>query len=179
MSFRVAFAGASGTGKSTLANFVAQELGLPINPVGSRFVAKMMGFDTPYDVDVAGKRAEFQNRLYQEKYIWETSHSYFVTDRSYMDNLSYTILHDAKSITEQNLSEYFEYQKRYTHVFYCPLDAYINLEDDKDRLHNMTYQRIYDMLLYSLLWKSGFVTQLQSGNLGERKEVILSGLGVL
>ena len=50
---RLAFCGASGTGKSTLATRLAQELGLDLNPVGSRSTARAMGFDNPYDVDKA------------------------------------------------------------------------------------------------------------------------------
>ena len=61
---RIAFAGVSGSGKSTLARWlVSQEgplAGLPICPVGSRSVAKEMGFvdpetgeGRPYDVDRA------------------------------------------------------------------------------------------------------------------------------
>lgn len=44
---RVAFAGASGTGKSTLAQWLSLELGLPMNPIGARSVAKDMGFVDP------------------------------------------------------------------------------------------------------------------------------------
>ena len=56
---RIAFCGASGTGKSTLAKWIvenAAELkldGIELNPVGSRSVAKAMGFSSPYDVDKA------------------------------------------------------------------------------------------------------------------------------
>ncbi len=53
MTRRIAFAGASGTGKSTLAVTLAQHLQLPINPVGSRSVAASLGFLNPYDVDRA------------------------------------------------------------------------------------------------------------------------------
>ena len=65
----VAFIGASATGKSTLARFVSETychagVPLPINPIGSRSVAKEMGFvgpdpvtgelvGRPYDVDRA------------------------------------------------------------------------------------------------------------------------------
>ncbi len=50
---RVGFTGASGTGKTTLAKAIAECFGVPLNPVGSRSVAKSMGFDNPYDVDKA------------------------------------------------------------------------------------------------------------------------------
>lgn len=57
---RIAFTGASGTGKSTLAQWLSRELSLPMNPVGARSVAKDMGFvdfasgePRPYLVDRA------------------------------------------------------------------------------------------------------------------------------
>lgn len=50
---RIAFCGASGTGKTTLARVIGQELGLSMNPHGSRSTAKKMGFSNPYDVDRA------------------------------------------------------------------------------------------------------------------------------
>lgn len=53
MSLRIAFAGASGTGKTTLAARLANALRLPLNSVGSRSTARSMGFASPYDVDHA------------------------------------------------------------------------------------------------------------------------------
>ena len=102
---RIAFAGASGTGKSTLANFLAKEYGLPVNPVGSRSVSAAMGFASPYDVDRAGKRSEFQQRLLDEKLAWERDHEAFVTDRTTLDNLAYTTLHDVHSIDAATLTQ--------------------------------------------------------------------------
>lgn len=52
-TLRIAFCGASGTGKTTLAKAIQQKYGLELNPVGSRSVSKAMGFDSPYDVDKA------------------------------------------------------------------------------------------------------------------------------
>lgn len=52
---RIAFCGASGSGKTTLATWLAEELGLPLNPVGSRSVARSLGFNNPYDVDRASR----------------------------------------------------------------------------------------------------------------------------
>ena len=100
---RLALCGSSGTGKTTLANFLAEHLSLPINPVGSRSVAAAMGFASPYDVDAAGKRAEFQKRLLTEKVAWEKGRESFVTDRTTMDNITYTVLHDVDSISQEDL----------------------------------------------------------------------------
>jgi len=52
---RIAFAGASGTGKTTLAKYVYEVMApdMKFNPIGSRSVSKMMGFNSPYDVDMA------------------------------------------------------------------------------------------------------------------------------
>ena len=50
---RIAFCGASGTGKTTLAKWLAEELKYEMNPVGSRSTARRMGFNNPYDVDKA------------------------------------------------------------------------------------------------------------------------------
>src|SRR5579884_1906638 len=96
---RIAFCGASGTGKTTLAEHVAKKYGLEMNPVGSRSVAKDMGFESPYDADKAGRRAEFQRRLVDSKREWEATHDSFVTDRTTFDNLTYMALHDVYSAT--------------------------------------------------------------------------------
>lgn len=56
---RIAFTGASATGKTSLAIWLAQHLGVPFNPYGSRSAAASMGFvddegkPKPYNVDRA------------------------------------------------------------------------------------------------------------------------------
>ena len=57
---KVAFCGASGTGKTTLMRLVCKYMDIPTNPVGSRSVSKAMGFKSPYDVDTASLK------VYQE-----------------------------------------------------------------------------------------------------------------
>jgi hypothetical protein len=54
---RAAFCGASGTGKTTLAKMVMEEFGLELTPIGSRSVAKELGFKSPYDVDKASRES--------------------------------------------------------------------------------------------------------------------------
>jgi hypothetical protein len=59
---KIAFCGASGTGKTTLARYISEKYDLPMNPVGSRSTASLMGFKSPYDVDKAN-RAVYRSEL--------------------------------------------------------------------------------------------------------------------
>jgi hypothetical protein len=60
---KIAFIGCSATGKTTLTKYINEREGWPINPVGSRSIAKEMGFvdskgeGKPYDVDGADQQA--------------------------------------------------------------------------------------------------------------------------
>jgi len=148
---RFAFCGASGTGKTTMATWLAETLGVPINPVGSRSTAAEMGFASPYDVDAAGMRTEFQLRLQSAKIAWETGHQSFVTDRTPLDELVYTMLHGVKGIDEAFLQRVIEHTRRYTHVVYCPVSSFCNLGNDPARLAHMTYQKLFDAALCGTL----------------------------
>lgn len=148
---RVAFCGASGTGKTTMSDFLVQTLGVPFNPVGSRSVSKAMGFDSPYDVDKAGKRAEFQRRLVTEKRAWEENQESFVTDRTTLDNLAYTMFHDVSAIDASLLDQVVGGLSRYTHVIYCPVKVFCNPGGDPNRVQDMTYHQLYDVTIKGLL----------------------------
>jgi AAA domain len=148
---RVAFCGASGTGKTTLSNFLVETLGIPFNPVGSRSVAKAMGFESPYDVDKAGKRAEFQRRLVTEKRTWEDSHAEFVSDRTTLDNLAYTVFHDISTVDAGLLEQIIGGMQRYTHVIFCPVNVFCNPAGDPSRVADMTYHQLYDTMIEALV----------------------------
>lgn len=152
---RVAFCGASGTGKSVLAHFVAGFADLTVNPVGSRSVAADMGFASPYEADKAGRRAEFQARLIAEKREWEIQHlsSGFVTDRTTVDNLAYMALHDVANVTDEMLASVSAGMRLYTHVIYCPVSSFCQVGNDPVRVKEMAYHRVYDALLNGLLSK--------------------------
>jgi len=156
---RLSFTGASGTGKTTLAEWVSKQYGIPLNPVGSRSVAKLMGFDNPYDVDKAGKRGEFQHRLVEAKREWEDTHESFVTDRTTLDNMAYTVLHDVYCINQELVKKVSEGLGRYTHVIFCPIDAFIRIGDDPHRVGggkyqaDQTYHELYELVLDGLLAK--------------------------
>ncbi len=145
---KIAISGASGTGKTTLARMISEHYQIPLNPVGSRTVAKEMGFDNPYDVDKAGLRVEFQSKLFEAKRKWEQEHDSFVTDRSYMDNATYCALHMAEHLTEKILLEHMKAMEIYDFVFKLRLDAFQSL-DDGVRQTNKLYHQLYEMILAS------------------------------
>lgn len=146
---KIAISGASGTGKTTLARALSEHYKIPLNPIGARDVAKAMGFDNPYDVDKAGKRVEFQARLFEAKLEWEQAHDNFVTDRSYLDNLTYCCLHILDQVTEDMVSRFRTATLRYDAVFVLPRGVFQNL-DDGIRQTNPVYHELYDVILKHL-----------------------------
>ncbi len=152
MSKRIGFAGASGTGKSWLASLLATELGLPMCPVGSRQVAEQMGYANPYDVDrVPGARRAFQVELLARKIEWERARAGFVSDRTPVDNLAYTALHDVYAIDEGMLARARQHFHTYTHVIVCWRSGFHRLGDDPARVADPTYHAIYEACLMGML----------------------------
>ena len=176
---RVAFAGASGTGKTTLMRHVVKMTGFDVCPVGSRGVAKSMGFENPYDVDAAGRRDEFQKRLFAEKRDWEASHEFFVTDRSAFDNLAYSTMHGAR-VTTDELLEYEGAMARYTHVLYLPITAFHDVGDDPHRVKELGYHVMFDMILRALFAErfSGIPSKVWRNGLEEREKQVRGILGL-
>ena len=177
MSLRIAFSGASGTGKTTLARFISEHFGLPLNPVGSRSVSEAMGFASPYDVDEVGKRPEFQRRLLSEKILWESKHDSFVTDRTTVDNLLYTMLHDVAVVDEKMLEQVRLGMSRYTHVIYCPFSSFCYVDRDPARLDSSAYQEVYCAAIAGLVARFAKdlpVLTLAVSDLEMRKDAVIS-----
>ncbi len=185
---RIAFTGAAGTGKTTLAKFVAEITGLPFNPVGARSVAKAMGFvehgeGAPYKADAAGRRGDLQRRLITEKIAWENAHADgFVTDRTPFDNVAYTALHEVVSVDSIMLLGASQGARSYTHVIYCPMDAFFNLGGDPARWPATTYHELFETFVVALMKRRGMDRdarwlEMKSGDLEERQAEVLRFLG--
>lgn len=176
MKLRIAFCGASGTGKSTLAKWVSETYRVPMNPVGSRLIAREMGFHSPYDVDKAGKRAAFQRRLQLKKVVWEMDHDIFVTDRTTLDDFCYMALHEVRAIDDEFLGRAFAHLNRYTHIVYCPLDVFCDPAGDPNRVQDRAYHRVFDMMIQGALKDANverfnFIT-IADQDLAKRKQQI-------
>ena len=154
MTIKVAFAGPSGTGKTTLATYVSERLGIPVNPVGARSVSAAMGYKTPYEVDlVPGARAVFQRRLIADKLAWEAAHDSFVTDRTPLDNITYTVMHDHKAIDAELLADASAGTRRYTHIIRCTMATFFAPGSDPARVKETVYHELYECVLNGLLDK--------------------------
>jgi predicted ATPase len=148
---KIAFSGASGTGKTTLARWISEEYGIPLNPVGARSIAAEMGFATPYGADAAGRRGEFQRRLLVRKLEWEADHDSFVTDRTPLDNIAYTALHSVDSVDEMMLSEAIAGTHWYTLIVMCPLSGFWCTDEDVARMMGRTYHELFEALTFGLI----------------------------
>lgn len=145
---RIAFTGCSGTGKTTLAKIVSQIYNIPYNPVGARSVAAEMGLETPYDADRLGVRAEFQERLIQAKYDWESKHTSFVTDRTAWDQQCYAKL----ALPDHSFSaDYYQTAAatdgEYDLVFFTPMSAFQTTGGDPARVDDTRYHLAFEALL--------------------------------
>lgn len=174
---RVAFAGASGTGKSTLATAVAEAFRLPLVPIGARSVAREMGFASPYDVDAGGRRGELQERLFAAKRAWEATAEAFVTDRTHLDNLAYTALHHAESLTAEVVDARLLASLRYDLIFFCSVEQFHDCAGDPARKPELGYHLAYELVLSSLLRslanRGAFVFHVQSAELEARRAQVL------
>jgi len=172
---RLALTGASGTGKSTIASHVAEHLSIPFCPVGSRSVAKDMGFNNPYDVDAAGRRVEFQRRLLSSKLEWELERQNFVTDRAYIDNLAYAMTHAPETASPVFIQSIRDASRIHTHIVFCPISAFHHVGNDPARVPELKYHLEYERLLISLIGqhiRSAPVLWLTSPSHEERLEQV-------
>lgn len=162
---RIAFCGPSGTGKTTIAKAVAEEFKLPMEewPVPSgegfesttRYTARQLtGEPLPYKVDETDQRAEFQRALLRNKLEWEHSHfrTGFVTDRTHVDNLAYSILHDMDD-TGSNAEfwgKVYDGMSNYNLVIVMPIRD-LGTADDPARKASHFYQKAYYATLRGLI----------------------------
>jgi hypothetical protein len=132
-----------------------------------------MGFASPYDVDRAGRRAEFQRRLLAEKVAWEREHDAFVTDRTTLDNLAYPEI----------LAQASDGARRYTHVVYCQ-GVFPRAIEDPARVSDLAYHAVFDALLDGLILRylapwSQRVTRISGRDSRERERVLKVFLGLV
>lgn len=172
---RIGFAGCSGTGKTYLAKAVAERFGWPFNPIGARSVAEAMGFKSPYDVNRAGKRGEFQETLFKMKKKWEAEHEHFVSDRTYLDDLTYSALHMAQDLDDDAIERYARAMSRYDLVFVTPKSVFQQLDPSGVHVLRRAYHEIYEQLITGWIFNDAPCSAVELGGCArdERTAIVL------
>ena len=170
---RIAIVGAFSTGKTTLAEAVAEPLGLPLLPEAAREVAAL-GFKLDKDAT-----PEVETLIFLKHYYNEMVHPDFVADRSLLDVLAYAgwvldnqewrketaLFEECKKLAQHRL------RSQYSHVFYLPIEFPI-VPDDL-RPMDPDFQREIDERIVGLLESYDVAYETLSGDVPTRVKAIL------
>jgi hypothetical protein len=125
-------------------------------------------------------RGLFQKELRAAKIKWESENREkgFVTDRTTLDDLAYTLMHDRGAVTEANVAEAVAHTLKYDVVIFCPIEHGCWLDGDSARVQgDPIYHQTYDAMLRGMLGRYGVPKKtqfimLKTPLLGVRKELI-------
>lgn len=182
---KIAFTGAGGTGKTTLATYLAEKWGVPYCGSVSREVMREMGVESEMAQDrmtdsdlLALQYAIFKRR--QEKLASLDS---YVTDRCALDNYIYGLRRCGAALTDAIRKEWEEgaVKDLYTHdlVFYAPIGMFPTAHDGT-RVTDISHQHLMDVAMYGFLAKHAWdkcaahVYILNMADLDRRKSFINS-----
>lgn len=184
MSGRIYFCGSHGTGKSTLAKWLAAARGLPlIDEVASEVISRYpVGFDA-LRVNV-GAITTYQHSVFREQLAREAAHpGGFVSDRTALDSLAYTAEHGeglADILDSKACADYVDGLRRSTVFFVRPhgdaIDARGRARGDADVASQW---RVDGMILYMLHAFRVRYTPLEARSPRDRQRLVEERLGAL
>lgn len=154
---RITLTGASGVGKTTLAQHLSEKLNLPLIPELGREICKEMGFERIGDIP---DQEKFKVQVLARQIELEEHLQHFIADRSAIDcwvlwqrwNLCSAMTYD----TERYYNHAREQSLKYTHIIYVP-PHFKTVEDgfrwtDPDyitQLDRIVRMTLFDMNLWS------------------------------
>jgi predicted ATPase len=180
---KIAFTGAGGTGKTTMAKYVSETWGIPYVGSVAREVAADMGIENESAQAEMSEQAlfEYQHAIYLRRQAKIAKYPHFVTDRLALDNYVYALRRCGKALTEEVRKEWQEGIEADLYgmdlVFYCPAGMF-SLVDDGMRQTDVAHAHLIDNAIYGLLCKvafdrmSGHVYVLNMADLVRRKEYV-------
>lgn len=174
---RIAIVGSFSTGKTTLAEAVAEPLELPLLPEVAREVAAL-GFKLDKDATV-----EVETLIFLRQLRNEMTHEHFVGDRSLIDVMAYAgwVLDNQERRKEFALWDAcvevatHHLRSQYTHVFYLPIE--FGIVPDGLRPLDPDFQQEIDERMRGLLETHAIRYETLTGTVEERVERLLKSVG--
>ena len=153
---RIMICGSSGTGKTTLAKHISESYGLPYINTSAKKVWREFGFishvhahtQSILNVNV-GMR--YQLAILEQRFKALEGQSNYVTDRSFVDNITYVLMGLSHSITSCEIEDFLI--RCITGMAKCDLLLFVRwtsdiiLEDDSNRIINRYYQAMVDKVM--------------------------------
>lgn len=158
---KIAFTGAGGTGKTTLAQHVAETWGIPFVGSVAREVAADMGITNETQQNEMSEQAlfEYQHAIYLRRQRRISEFPHYVTDRLALDNYVYALRRCGKALTEEVRRDWQDGIEADLYntdlVFYCPAGLF-TLVDDGMRQTDVAHAHLIDNAIYGLLCKVAF-----------------------
>lgn len=156
---RIGFCGAGGTGKSTTAKLLAQEIGMPLVPSPSRSCFKKHGVKTEDDQNAMSpeQRYSLQYDIFHAIGILYMEHETGIFDRTLLDNFNY-LMHRCHDIVQKDTLDYMEQTTMLslmdpnTKVFFFPLYDW-KIESDGMRTQQVAPRVSADLVIRGFLDK--------------------------
>lgn len=177
---RVGFTGAGGTGKTTSANYLSEELGLGTFPSASRVLYEERDLsEEKVQTEFSNEeRLKLQFEIFAMKVKQDTENFSYVTDRTLLDHWAYCLAY-CGGFMENDQFLQFETTVRahmkstYSHIFYFPW-GYFEPGTDGVRQDRKSWQSQIDALIvgYSFRWNLPVIEVPQLDGKDVRNEFI-------
>lgn len=161
---KIAFTGAGGTGKTTLAKEVSATWGLPFITNVARQVMAETGIENEESQNSMSAESllELQCKIFLALRSRRASEPAFVTDRLLLDNYVYALRRCGASMSDELRQTWetaaIEDLYKMDLVFYCPAGLF-PLKADGVRQTDVAHQYLIDSAIYGLLCKHAFDRQ--------------------
>lgn len=179
----IGFTGAGGTGKTTTAKWIAENLSIPFLPSASRVVYEEQSLTedlvNTWDAD---KKWELQRNIFDKKIEQDDTTGSFVADRTLLDHWAYCLMYCALDLDKKTFSTMENTVRKhmlstYTNILYFPW-GYWEGESDGVRQDNPAWQSAIDAILvgYCIRWRLPVVEVPQTKGPEIRHEFIKNNL---